>query len=644
MQRQLRTLMMDGKPVQWLGANFWSRAGGPRMWARYDPVIVRSELATLKSHGCTMTRSFCYWPDFEPAPQVLDETVIDRFVDFLSAHHELDLSTIPTFIVGHMSGENWDPGWRNGRDLYRDVWMVNQQAWFVEQIARRVATHPAISGWLLTNEMPLYGGEDDSAVVTAWAELLIRALRAGGANQPASIGDGAWGIEASGHDNGFSLRRLAPTVDFVGPHVYPMGDDQARQHSTAAFACEMSAVARLPVILEEFGVSSDFVADDHAADYYRQVLYSTLLAGATGWIAWNNCDYDDLSRQDPYRHHPFEMHFGLTDRDGAAKAQLEELADFAGFVRSIDLSRCRRPDADAALVVPEHFESGVFLDESDRQAQRDTLLQAYVVAKESDLSVGMVRDVDGIDSGCRLYLVPSAKAISAPGWMRLEELAGEGATVYYSYCPGVTKRQRGPWSGNLNRLFGDRHRLRYGLTDPIDEDRVRFEILQDFGSLRAGTSLSFTVAGNGNGRAYLPVEPDGAEVIAVDGHGRPALLRHPVGNGTAVLCTYPLEYMASQAPRVNPEDTWRIYDALATYAGVRRPVRVDDPRVFVDHLIGADGADLVFLISQHDEKLEVTPTAEAGARLSPRRADAAAGGPATVALAPYGVAVLTLQR
>ena len=31
----------------WVGANFWSRAGGPRMWSRYDGVVVREELATL---------------------------------------------------------------------------------------------------------------------------------------------------------------------------------------------------------------------------------------------------------------------------------------------------------------------------------------------------------------------------------------------------------------------------------------------------------------------------------------------------------------------------------------------------------------------------------------------------------------------
>ena len=50
----------------WIGANFWSRAGGPRMWSRYDAGLVRDELAVLAEHGLNVTRSFCFWPDFVP--------------------------------------------------------------------------------------------------------------------------------------------------------------------------------------------------------------------------------------------------------------------------------------------------------------------------------------------------------------------------------------------------------------------------------------------------------------------------------------------------------------------------------------------------------------------------------------------------
>ena len=92
------------------------------MWTdRYDPRVVREELGVLAANGCNVTRSFCYWPDFVPEPEKLDARVLERFADFLDAHREAGLGTIPTFIVGHMSGENWDPSWREGRDLYRDV-------------------------------------------------------------------------------------------------------------------------------------------------------------------------------------------------------------------------------------------------------------------------------------------------------------------------------------------------------------------------------------------------------------------------------------------------------------------------------------------------------------------------------------------
>ena len=273
--------MADGAAVPvWIGANFWSRGGGPRMWNHYDGALVREELAVLAAHGCNTTRSFCYWPDFVPSPERIDEEVAARFGDFLDAHREIGLGTIPTFIVGHMSGQNWDPTWRHGRDLYRDVWMVSQQAWFAAEIAHRFGRHSAVVGWLLSNEMPNYGGPAETEQITAWARILVQAVRSAGVAQPISTGDGVWGIEVSGRDTGYSLRALAPLVDFVGPHVYTMNDDPVREHFTAAFACELCGSYDRPVVLEEFGLSSNFASGENAGHYYRQVLHTTLLAGA----------------------------------------------------------------------------------------------------------------------------------------------------------------------------------------------------------------------------------------------------------------------------------------------------------------------------------------------------------------------------
>ena len=47
--RPMRALAGEGGRRPWIGANFWSREGGPRMWSRYDGDIVRQELRSLNS-------------------------------------------------------------------------------------------------------------------------------------------------------------------------------------------------------------------------------------------------------------------------------------------------------------------------------------------------------------------------------------------------------------------------------------------------------------------------------------------------------------------------------------------------------------------------------------------------------------------
>lgn len=637
MHRPMRHLRHDDATLTWVGANFWSRSGGPRMWVRYDAALVRDELRVLADHGVRMTRSFFYWPDFHPTPYALDEECLARFADFLDAHVELDMNTVPTFIVGHMSGENWDPAWREGRDLYRDSWFLGRQAWYVRELASRFHTHSAVSGWLLSNEVPIYGGEAPREIVHAWADILIDALRAAGATQPVSVGDGAWGIQTTGHDNGFALADLADRSDFVGPHVYRMEDDQIRQNLKAAYATELCHVGARPVVLEEFGVTTDYVSPDGAGHYYRQQLYNTLLAGATGWIAWNNTDYDDLVAQRPYSHHPFEMHFGITDSRGKPKPPLRELQRFAADLAAMDVAGLRRDDVDAAIVLPSHLAADYPFT---YVGERETIVlvgeQAYVAAHAAHVPVAVIREAEdgGIAHGALLYLIPSVKQLCGPTWRQLGDLADRGATVYASYCVGEVGEQRGPWWAYTEELFGVQRQSAYGLVEPIDDDIVVIRFIEAFGPIAAGSELRFRPGGNAHARSYLPVTTTTGTVIAVDAHGRPALVVQERGEGRMVLGTYPLEYLAAVNARVNPEDTARLYDALAVVAGVRRPIAVDDPKVFVDTLTHTDGSRYAVFVSQHAEHARVVP------RLNGTLRSLDGDVITTVALAPYGTAVL----
>jgi endo-1,4-beta-mannosidase len=611
------------------------------MWRSYDPAVVSAELQVLREHGLTMTRSFFYWPDFMPGPDVIDEQMAARFADFLDRHAELGLTTVPTFIVGHMSGQNWDPSWRAGRDLMADGWLVGRQAWFAGQMVRRFGGHPAVAGWLVSNEMPLYGGEHaPHQTVTVWAQVIRDAVRAAGGHQPFSVGDGAWGVETSGRDNGFRLADMARLCDFLGPHVYPVGDDQIRQHYAAAWQCELAGTFGKPVVLEEFGVSSDFASGPNAARYYRHVLYHSLLAGATGWIAWNNTDYD-LPGQDPYRHHAFEQGFGLTDVAGAPKPTLTEMQAFAATLRAIAAHRCVRADTDTALIIPAYLDTRYpFTDTADGAHIARTLAQAYVSARLADLAPALARESGGIEAtgdGARLYLAPSVKQLLAPTAAALERLAANGACVYLSYSAGDTEWHRGPSYGRLDEAFGVRHQLDVGLVNAIEDEEVVLRLHRDFGGLAAGTTLSFAVAGNQHSRAFLPVEPAQAEVIATDSRGRPALLQRRVGRGSLILCTYPVEHMAALTPQVNPDDAVTLYGALAVHAGVRRAVTADDPRIACDTLIRDDGTVFAVLASHAAELLTIKPVPAAGSGLAALGDEEILEG---VTLDPFGISVL----
>jgi len=333
-------------------------------------------------------------------------------------------------------------------------------------------------------------------------------------------------------------------------------------------------------------------------------------------MAWNNTDFD-LPGQDPYRHHAFEQHFGLTDAAGVPKPALAELAAFAATLRAIQFGRCARAGTDTALIVPAYLDTRYpFTSPADPARIAATLAQAYVSARLADLAPALTRESAGLAPGARLYLAPSVKQLLAPTAPALERLAADGACVYLSYCAGDTGWHRGPSYGRLDQLFGVRHQLDAGLTDPIGDQVAVLRLHRDFGGLTRGTTLSFAVAGDQHSRAYLPVEPAGAEVIATDAHGRPALLLRRTGHGSLILGTYPVEHMAALTPRVNPDDTVTLYDALAAHAGVRRPVTVHDPRVACDTLVRDDDTAFAVLASHAAETLTLKPVLPAGHALT----------------------------
>jgi hypothetical protein len=107
-----------------------------------------------------------------------------------------------------------------------------------------------------------------------------------------------------------------------------------------------------------------------------------------------------------------------------------------------------------------------------------------------------------------------------------------------------------------------------------------------------------------------------------------------------VLCTYPIEHMAAVTPRVNPDATVALYDALAVHAGVRRPVVVDDPRVAADVLVHDNGNRFAWLVSHAAEPVTVKPVLSPGLTLATLDGEAAGD---SVTLPTFGVGVFRMD-
>ena len=94
---------------------------------------------------------------------------------------------------------------------------------------------------------------------------------------------------------------------------------------------------------------------------------------------------------------------------------------------------------------------------------------------------------------------------------------------------------------------------------------------------------------------------------------------------------------------MNPENTWLLYSAIASEAGVHRPASVDDGRVVVGRL-ATGGAETVLVINASPDTVEaeLTGSGSSGSSGCPQAGSARnlPGFGRPLALAPYEVAVL----
>jgi endo-1,4-beta-mannosidase len=603
-----------------VGAN-WVPAKTAMQWpTQWDPKAIEADFARMHELGFNTIRLDFVWAWIEPRPGDYNPEAF-RQLDFLIAlAHKYQIYLHPSLLIGGEVGEAyWDVPYRQGRHPHSDPDMLRIETDHVSELARRYGKEPAILGWDLTDEPPFWIAADSTtdAMAINWTRLLSWSIRRHDSLHPIVVGTS---MEDVGRGP-FRPDNLRDEADFFSVHPYSIyapklfPDAMLSERGTygSAFETALSGGAGRPVMVQEIGASSAQYDPEEIAKFLRVSLYSGLGAGANGFLLW--CYTDAAPEQFhkvPYLRSPHETQFGLTTWEGKDRPSAKMFKDFEDVVARLDLTGIEPAPAEAGIIVPyewskphgdfSHFGlSGLEVvpytttDEGANlagQAQPNfseenlwitgSWLSSFVLARRAGLKADFPREYDDWQKRS-LVLMPSPLTstdsflvhVHSDFWEKAKQYVSHGGSLYASVAADAAIPE-------MDSLFGAR------MVDANPKDDVTLKIVAPFGDLKAGDTFHYSVP-SATPRSWGAIlEVKGGTVIAVDQDNRPALVANILGAGKTLLSAYPLENYLANTPGVfdKPETTYRIYQALREWSGLKPLFHSDQPSVEVCTLSG----------------------------------------------------------
>ena len=496
-------------------------------------------------------RPFLFMPAFMDTPDQVDAQMIERLHFFMNQCESHELYTFPTFIVGHMSGEDWDVSWRNEANFITDSRVIEITRKYIVSVVKEVKSYSTVLGWLLSNELPNYIGSQSADDIGNWVKEIIYTIKKEDPLRPVSIGDGAWSPEIIGEQSGFILRNLNKYQDFVGLHYYPRGMSPWHHTFTTAFRTRLAREWNRSVIVEEFGTSTTLCSEENQANYYRSVFYSALINGAQGALSWCLNDFDFENKR-PYSHHAFEERFGIVKTDKSLKPAAEEFKKFKGIASELVQPEYQQIEQPAFLFIPSnYYYEYPYQFQPEFKQWYDLYLETFSLLKRANLDVRMVfepaQELENDDQySHELHLnpeeypvlfIPRMKLMTKPMRVELEHYIRTGGTVYFSFA-------NDSWVLDWHELAGVKTDCKFGVPDFNKSNSLDIIVKEDWGSFKRGQKLQIPLNNASPDFGYCPVLETSAKVIMEDISGSPFLIERSVGKGTVYFCAFPIEMLA----------------------------------------------------------------------------------------------------
>lgn len=606
-----------------LGANYWPRHRGVKMWQDWHPEEIEVEFKEMKSIGINTARIFLTWNDFQPIkefrgghnlgepakiclrhdenqtiknnPELMDYRMIERFDELVRIAKKYQIKIIPALIVGWMGGNCLDIDFRNGRNIFTDPTMLHYQVLYFRYFAKRYKDEDTILGWEFGNETECF---QPCATVDAqwnWMNTLASTLRLYDKKHPIIPGTSGFTISKRKINTGvFYLPSVAEICDCTTSHTYMVFCQEAIDEPLSLKGTYLpswrsrlcAGVGGKPAMTEEIStIGTSYMSDETSVLYLRTVLYSLLANEDLGFLWWTHSDFTTTDMV-PYSTYSTnankEEGMGLFTAYGRPKPQAKEMLSFSKVLKKIDYKQMRKRPAQTAVVLsPE----GVW----DRQERRGIGYTAYVLSKMAGMDADIISSEQDFDK-YKLLIFPSINgtpvALKYEDQRRIEKFVKNGGSLYLSIYNGNWEK--------FQKMFG----LKVVNKKMITRGEIKIRFNKDWGELRAGRELIYET-----GKCWKTYGNSiGCKVVAtLEGNDMPALVINNYGSGKIILSMYPIEYLLSSLPDVlDNDDTYLIYKNLKKISGIDTGVEVNNP--FLEAVLFDSGKGKYLIVVNHSKK------------------------------------------
>jgi hypothetical protein len=599
--------------VHWVPAK--AAVQWPLLW---QPKDIEADFAQMQQMGVNVVRFDLLWAWFEPRPGVYNPKAFEQLDVLVTLAHRHRIYLHPTLFVGGEVGEAfWDVPWRNGRNPQSDPEMLRLETDHARELAHRYAGETAIIAWDLTDEPPFWIAADTTdAMAVNWTRLIAGGIRRFDHAHPIVVG-----VSTQDWVHGpFRPDTIGAEVDFFSVHPYTIytpelfPDAMVSERGTygAAFETTLSRGAGKPVMVQEMGASTAQYSPRKVAEFDEVNLYSSLGAGANGFLLWCYTDAaPEQYNQVPYLRSPHETQFGLTTWDRKLKDAGETFVKFAKVAGRMHLDDVEVARGDAAILIPEEWarvrgdaskfglttpnvlpyvsvtEGGAVNGQTPAAFEGNedlmsSVLAGFVLAHAAGFKTDLPREYADW-SEYPLLLLPAPLTATEPMfvhvhtdfWAKAADYVRTGGRLYASLSANSA-------IPGMAGLFGVR------MSDSSVSSEVTYKFVQNFGDLKPGDTLHFSLPGSGGKYWGTGLELQGAQVLAVDEHEQPVLVSYEVGKGRTLLSAFPLESFVGHQPMGLEGDVAikRLFRALRQWANLTPAVSSDKSPVEAAALIG----------------------------------------------------------